>query len=70
MYTYTAYEQAVIGTIAPNPYLVHYFLWKYFLFVPFWFTPTFQEHNWSIKKGPCLLTFLMTTDTLIMFYIK
>jgi len=27
--TYTAREQADIGTIAPNTYLSHYFLWKY-----------------------------------------
>jgi len=26
MYTYSAYEQAVTGITAPNPYLVHYFL--------------------------------------------
>jgi len=45
MYKYIAYEQAVIGTTTPNPYLVHYFLWKYSLFTPFWFIPTFQQHN-------------------------
>ena len=33
------YEQTVIGMTAPNPYLLHYFLWKHH----FWFMPTFSE---------------------------
>lgn len=34
MCSYTAWEQAVIGVIAPKVYLFHYFLWEYFLFMP------------------------------------
>jgi hypothetical protein len=30
MYIYIAYEQAMIGMIAPNPYLFHYFLSEYY----------------------------------------
>ena len=45
MYTYTAYEQAVTGMIAPNPYLYNYFLWEcnFFLFMLFLFMPIFSR---------------------------
>jgi hypothetical protein len=35
IYICTTYEQVVIGMIARNPHLFHYFLWEYpFLFMP------------------------------------
>jgi hypothetical protein len=41
MCIYTAYEQAVIGMIPPNPHLFHYFLWN----IIFDLHPPFQEHD-------------------------
>jgi len=39
------YEEAVIGTTVPNPYLFNYFLWKYIWLTQISLMHTSQKHN-------------------------
>jgi len=68
---YTAYEQVIIGVIAPNPHLFYYFLWNIiFDLTPFWFTPTFSgtqlEHE--IRANCTVLIILI--HLIIMFSLQ
>ena len=53
----------------PSVILTPYFLWEYFfLILPFWFTPFFQQRNYGVKRGLCV-TFLFITTLLIQSFM-
>jgi len=54
--TYTVYEQATTGMMAPNPHLFHYLFWEYHFYLHvFDLCPLFQNHNKGIKQQLCEL---------------
>jgi hypothetical protein len=52
----TAYEQAVTGMIAPNPYLFHNLVWEYPFIYAFLFTPTFSGKQQGRRVQRCSVT--------------
>ena len=54
IYIYTIHAEAV-GITAPNPYLFHYFLWKYIFDLGiFYLNPLSQNTTKHIKRAICI----------------